>query len=51
MGCRDGGGFGCTRGSSRVIVEDVCTKGESTALAIENARSVGMEILGGDLPH
>jgi orotate phosphoribosyltransferase len=29
-----------------VILDDVCTKGESTALAIENARSVGMEILG-----
>lgn len=29
-----------------VIVEDVCTKGESTALAIENAKSAGMEILG-----
>ena len=29
-----------------VILDDVCTKGESTALAIENARSVGMEIQG-----
>jgi orotate phosphoribosyltransferase len=29
-----------------VILDDVCTKGESTALAIENAKSVGMQILG-----
>jgi len=29
-----------------VVIDDVCTKGESTALAIENARSVGMKILG-----
>jgi orotate phosphoribosyltransferase len=35
-----------TEGRKVVILDDVCTKGESTALAIENARSVGMEILG-----
>jgi orotate phosphoribosyltransferase len=35
-----------TEGHKVVILDDVCTKGESTALAIENARSVGMEILG-----
>jgi orotate phosphoribosyltransferase len=29
-----------------VILEDVCTKGESSALAIENARSAGMQVLG-----
>ncbi len=29
-----------------VIVEDVCTKGESTATAIRNAKLAGMEILG-----
>lgn len=44
-------GLDAPEGRRVVIVEDVCTKGESTALAIENARSVGMEILGGDLPH
>jgi orotate phosphoribosyltransferase len=35
-----------TEGHKVVIIDDVCTKGESTALAIENARSVGMEIQG-----
>jgi orotate phosphoribosyltransferase len=35
-----------TQGRKVVIIDDVCTKGESTALAIENAKSVGMEILG-----
>ena len=35
-----------TEGHKVVILDDVCTKGESTALAIENARSVGIEILG-----
>ncbi len=35
-----------SEGHKVVILDDVCTKGESTALAIENARSVGMEILG-----
>jgi orotate phosphoribosyltransferase len=39
-------GLESTEGRQVVIVEDVCTKGESTGLAIENARSVGMEILG-----
>ncbi len=34
------------QGRPVVIVEDVCTKGESTALAIENAKSAGMQILG-----
>jgi orotate phosphoribosyltransferase len=33
-------------GRKVVIIEDVCTKGESTALAIRNVKSVGMEILG-----
>lgn len=35
-----------TEGHKVVILDDVCTKGESTALAIENAKSVGMDILG-----
>ncbi len=39
-------GLESTEGRKVVIVEDVCTKGESTALAIRNAQSVGMEILG-----
>lgn len=39
-------GLDAPEGRRVVIVEDVCTKGESTALAIENARSAGMEILG-----
>jgi orotate phosphoribosyltransferase len=39
-------GLESTAGRRVVIVEDVCTKGESTALAIENAKSAGMEILG-----
>ena len=29
-----------------VIIDDVCTKGGSTAMAIENAQSVGMHVLG-----
>jgi orotate phosphoribosyltransferase len=39
-------GLASTDGIKVVIVEDVCTKGESTATAIRNARSAGMEILG-----
>jgi orotate phosphoribosyltransferase len=39
-------GLESTEGRNVVIIDDVCTKGESTALAIENARSVGMKILG-----
>ena len=33
-------------GRKVVIIDDVCTKGESTAWAIENARAEGMEVLG-----
>ena len=29
-----------------VVIDDVCTKGESTALAIKNMHSVGMQVLG-----
>ncbi len=29
-----------------VIIDDVCTKGGSTALAIENAESMGMKVIG-----
>lgn len=39
-------GLQSTEGRKVVIIDDVCTKGESTALAIENAGSVGMKILG-----
>jgi len=39
-------GLDQTEGRKVVILDDVCTKGESTAVAIENARSAGMEILG-----
>jgi orotate phosphoribosyltransferase len=39
-------GLETAKGRGVVIVEDVCTKGESTALAIENAKSAGMQILG-----
>ncbi|MGP0073949.1 MAG: orotate phosphoribosyltransferase [Bryobacteraceae bacterium] len=39
-------GLDSTAGRKVVIVEDVCTRGESTALAIENTRSAGMKILG-----
>jgi orotate phosphoribosyltransferase len=39
-------GLESTQGRKVVVLDDVCTKGESTALAIQNARSVGMEILG-----
>ena len=35
-----------TEGRKVVIIDDVCTKGGSTAVAIQNAKSVGMEILG-----
>jgi orotate phosphoribosyltransferase len=35
-----------TRGLPVVIVDDVCTKGESTAKAIEYSRSSGLEVLG-----
>src|SRR5581483_2870482 len=39
-------GLESPQGTTVVIVEDVCTKGESTALAIENARGEGMHVLG-----
>jgi orotate phosphoribosyltransferase len=39
-------GLESTDGRRVVIIEDVCTKGESTGLAIENARSMGMMIIG-----
>lgn len=39
-------GLESPKGKRVVIVEDVCTKGESTGLAIENAREEGMSILG-----
>jgi orotate phosphoribosyltransferase len=29
-----------------VVIDDVCTKGESTAIAIKNMQSVGMQVLG-----
>jgi orotate phosphoribosyltransferase len=39
-------GLESTDGRKVVIIDDVCTKGESTALAIRNSMSEGMEILG-----
>jgi orotate phosphoribosyltransferase len=39
-------GLDSTEGRKVVVLDDVCTKGESTAIAIRNAKSVGMEILG-----
>ena len=35
-----------TQGCRVVILDDVCTTGDSTALAIEKAKDAGMEILG-----
>jgi orotate phosphoribosyltransferase len=35
-----------TNGRSVVVIDDVCTKGGSTALAIENMKSVGMNVMG-----
>lgn len=39
-------GLDTVEGRKVVILDDVCTTGESTALAIENARSAGMQVLG-----
>jgi orotate phosphoribosyltransferase len=39
-------GLASSAGRKVVILDDVCTTGESTALAIENAKSAGMEVLG-----
>ena len=39
-------GLVAPKGHKVVIIDDVCTKGESTAWAIENALAEGMEILG-----
>jgi len=39
-------GLDSTKGRKVVIIDDVCTKGESTGWAIENARAEGMEVLG-----
>lgn len=39
-------GLDAVEGRKVVILDDVCTTGESTALAIENARSAGMQVLG-----
>jgi orotate phosphoribosyltransferase len=35
-----------TEGRNVVVIDDVCTKGGSTALAIENIQSVGMNVIG-----
>lgn len=34
------------KGRRVVVIDDVCTKGESTALAVKNMQSVGMQVLG-----
>ena len=39
-------GLESTEGRRVVIIDDVCTKGESTAIAIRSAREAGMKILG-----
>jgi orotate phosphoribosyltransferase len=39
-------GLDAVEGRKVVILDDVCTTGDSTALAIENARSAGMHVLG-----
>lgn len=39
-------GLESPKGHKVVVIDDVCTKGESTAWAIENARAEGMEVLG-----
>ncbi len=39
-------GLDAVEGRKVVILDDVCTTGDSTALAIENARSAGMLVLG-----
>jgi orotate phosphoribosyltransferase len=39
-------GLEWTDGRKAVIIDDVCTKGESTAIAIRHAREAGMKILG-----
>jgi orotate phosphoribosyltransferase len=39
-------GLESTEGRKVVIIDDVCTRGESTALAARNAKSAGMQILG-----
>jgi orotate phosphoribosyltransferase len=39
-------GLESTEGRKVVIIDDVCTQGGSTATAIRNAQSVGMEIIG-----
>jgi orotate phosphoribosyltransferase len=35
-----------TNGCQAVVIDDVCTHGESTALAISNMQSVGMNVIG-----
>lgn len=39
-------GLADPHGCKAVIIDNVCTQGESTALAVRNAKSEGMEILG-----
>jgi len=39
-------GIDPTQGRKVVVIDDVCTKGDSTALAIKNMQSVGMQVLG-----
>lgn len=39
-------GVDSVEGRKVVILDDVCTTGDSTALAIENVRSAGMQVLG-----
>jgi len=39
-------GLDPTEGRKVVVIDDVCTKGGSTALAIENVQSAGMKVIG-----
>lgn len=39
-------GLDTVEGRKVVILDDVCTTGDSTALAVKNARSAGMQVLG-----
>ena len=39
-------GIETPRGLNVVIIDDVCTKGDSTGLAIDHAQDAGMNVLG-----
>jgi orotate phosphoribosyltransferase len=39
-------GIDPTEGRKVVVIDDVCSKGDSTAVAVRNMQSVGMQVLG-----